>query len=228
MSRIRQLTAGMAAAVAVAALWGASVFADSRPSDETRDRDSWRGESRRDRGGDWDRRDDSRNDDRDWDRGRGRDRDRDWDRHESRRHREPYYAHGRVSRVDRYRDGYRVWVGGARYPFHVPHRYYDRNRFRVGAVVQLGGYYNPGGYYDYYDARRGGRRSRADLVGTVERIDYRRDALVVRDERTGGRVTVLSNENIRRRDLRRGDLVEVDGNWVGRGVFRAFDVDRVY
>jgi hypothetical protein len=215
----KQLSFGLAAAVAVAPLLGTSAFADSRHADET----SWRNGGRRDRGEDRRRGDETRND-RDWDRNGNRDRDHDRDRNDSyRNERQPYFAHGRVSRVDRDRDGYRVWVGSERYPFYVPSRHYQRDRFRVGVVIQLGGYYNPAGYYDYYDGRSGRGYDRADLRGVVESVDYRRDAFVVR---TGRRyVTVFSTDNLRRREMRRGDVVDVYGSWTRDGVFRAYDVD---
>jgi hypothetical protein len=229
----KQLSSGLAAAVAVAALLGTSAFADSRHADET----SWRDGGRRDRAESRGRGNETRND-RDWnrdgDRNRGNDRDRDHDRDRNdsyrndrsdRNDRQPYFANGRVSRVDRDRDGYRVWVGGARYPFYVPSRYYNRDRFRIGVSIQLGGYYNPAGYYDYYDGRSGRGYDRADLRGVVESVDYRRDAFVVRDGRRY--ITVFSTDNLRRRELRRGDVVDVYGSWARNGVFRAYDVDVV-
>ncbi len=70
MSKTKQFAARIAVVTGVVTLFAASVFADSRPSDETSWRERNRGEERRDgdRDRDWDRRgDDSRN---------GRDRDR--------------------------------------------------------------------------------------------------------------------------------------------------------
>lgn len=140
--------------------------------------------------------------------------------------RQPYYTRGRVSRIDSFRSGYRVWIGGAPYPFFIPSAYYHRNRFRVGLVIGLGGYYNPLGYYDYY----GGDRyyndraySRAELRGIVESVDDRRDTFVVRNEATGSFVTVEMRD--RRRDVRPGDYVEIDGEWMRSGLFRAYDVE---
>jgi hypothetical protein len=236
-------------AMTVAALSGASAFADSRPANETRTRSGERqvirhrattssesrrsDDSRRDRATvnsssrdrDRDRatreRDRSTRDDSYSSRGRSsssRDRGYSSNRSRSGNHRQPYYAHGRISRVSPYRGGYHVWVGGAAYPFFVPHAYYHRDRFRLGLMINLGGYYNPAGYYDYYDGR-----SRGELRGTVESVDYRRDTFVVRNDATGSYVTVVSRD--RRRNLRPGDYVEVEGEWTRSGVFTAYDVD---
>lgn len=222
MSKIRQLASRIAVLTGAATLVVASAFAESRPSNETSWRNGERGEIRREGVRDRDdrgRRDDSRNV-----RYERRDERRDGRRDgRSYDNREPHYARGRVSRVERYGAGYRVWVGGERYPFFVPSRHYRRDRFRVGVVINLGGYYNPAGYYDYYD---GGRySSRYGLRGVVERVDRRRDAFVLRDRSTGRFVTVVSREPLRR--MRRGDYVEVDGEWTRRGVFRAYDVDLI-
>jgi hypothetical protein len=230
VSRTKELAARMAVLAGAATLVVASAFADSRPSNETSWRGGNRGTERREGVRDRDERrrgDDSRND-RDV-RGDGRRDDRRDDRNDGRyerrddrsNNRQPYYARGRVSRVAPHGNGYRVWVGRERYPFFVPSSHYHRDRFRIGVQINLGGYYNPAGYYDYYD---GGRyASRNGLRGVVERVDHRRDSFVLRDRSTGRFVTVVSREPLRR--MRRGDIVEVDGEWTRPGVFRAWDVD---
>ena len=136
-------------------------------------------------------------------------------------YRQPYYSHGRISRVHRYGGGYRVWIVGAQYPYYIPLAYYRHDRFRVGLSINLGGYYNSGGYYDYYD----GYDSRSDgaIRGVVESVDYRRDSFVVRNDATGSFVTVLSRD--RRLDVRAGDYVELAGEWTRSGVFTAWDVN---
>lgn len=141
--------------------------------------------------------------------------------------RTPSYHRGRVSRVHRYGGGYRVWIGGAPYPYFIPAAYYHSGRFRVGLNIGLGGYYNPLGYYDYYDgARYDTRRGDSDgvLRGVVESVDYRRDTFVIRNEATGSFVTVEMRDR-RRDDLRAGDYVEISGDWSRSGVFQAYDVD---
>jgi hypothetical protein len=223
VSKTKQFAARVAVVAGAATLVVASAFADSRPSNETSWRGGNRGSERRDgdRGRDNDRRgDNSRNGRGDDRRGDSRDNGR-YERNDRQQQRnQPYYANGRVSRVDRYRDGYRVYVGGAQYPFYVPSRYYNRDRFRIGVSINIGGILNPGGYYDYYDNRG---VSRGDIRGVVESVDHRRDTFVVRNEASGSFVTVISAD--RRREVRPGDYVELYGDWSRNGVFRARDVD---
>jgi hypothetical protein len=148
-------------------------------------------------------------------------------RHESRsRHyerygRKPYYASGRVSRFHRHGNGYRVWVHGAPYPFFVPLSHWHHDRFRVGLMIRLGGWYNDAGYYDYYDGRSSG-----ELYGIVESVDYRRNTFVVQNEATGSFVTVYTRDYEADR-LRPGDVVELYGDWTRSGVFQARDVDLI-
>ena len=198
---------------------------DTRNRNDSRNRGDWsnnRNDSRN--RGDWNNnRNDSRNRG-DWNNNRNDSRGRGgYDRSSS--YRQPYYTSGRVSRVDRYGSGYRVWVVGANYPFFVPLAYYRHDRFRVGVSIQLGGYYNPGGYYDYYDGVYDGRAySRGDLRGVVESVDYRRDTFVVRNDASGSFVTVVARDR-RRDDVRPGDYVEIAGDWTRSGVFQAYQVD---
>ena len=145
------------------------------------------------------------------------DRSRSWGRSND-HYRQPYWSHGRVSRVHRYGDGYRIWIVGTPYPFYIPLAYYRHDRFRVGVSINLGGYYNSLGYYDYYDGRSDGA-----IRGVVESVDYRRDSFVIRNDATGSFVTVLSRD--RRLDVRAGDYVELAGEWTRSGVFTAWDVD---
>jgi hypothetical protein len=143
--------------------------------------------------------------------------------------RQPYYGQGRVSRVNRYGSGYRVWIIGSPYPFFIPEAYYRSNRFRIGLSIRLGGYYNPLGYYDYYDGYNDGYYnngySRGELRGVVESVDYRRDTFVIRNEATGSFVTVVLRD--RRDNVRTGDFVEVSGDWTRNGLFEAYDVDQL-
>jgi len=137
----------------------------------------------------------------------------------------PYYHRGPVTRYSRYGGGYRVWIGGAPYPFYVPLSHWHRDRFRVGLVVNLGGWYRDG-YYDYYDGYDYRATSRGDLQGVVESVDYSRDTFVVRNEATGSFVTVVARDR-RARDVRPGDYVELSGSWTRSGVFSAYDVDYI-
>ena len=137
----------------------------------------------------------------------------------------PYYHRGAVTRYSRYGGGYRVWIAGAPYPFFVPLAHWRHDRFRVGLVINLGGWYRDG-YYDYYDGYDYRATSRGDLVGVVESVDYGRDTFVVRNEATGSFVTVVARDR-RARDVRPGDYVELSGSWTRNGVFSAYDVDYI-
>ena len=145
--------------------------------------------------------------------------------------RKPYYAHGRVSRYQRYGGGYHVWIHGAPYPFYVPLAYWNHNRFRIGLTIGLGGYYNSLGYYDYWTGYRDGSynsgyraHSEADFRGVVESVDHRRDSFVVRNDDTGNFITVVLRDE--RESLPRpGDYVAVRGDWTNQGYFRAYDLD---
>lgn len=129
-----------------------------------------------------------------------------------------------------------MWVHGAPYPFFVPYSSWHADRFRVGLWVTLGGYYNPLGYYDYWDGYRDGyynsgsyndgyrALSDADLRGVVESVDDRRDSFVVRNDDTGNFITVVLRD--RNEQLPRpGDYVALRGDWTTRGYFRAYDID---
>lgn len=119
--------------------------------------------------------------------------------------------------MHRYGHGYRIWIDGAHYPFFIPSAYYHHDRFRVGLSIRLGGYYNTGGYYDYYDGASAGT-----LIGVVESVDYRRGTFVIRNDATGSFVTVVMTG--RSFDVRPGDYVRLSGDWTRSGVFQAYDI----
>jgi hypothetical protein len=160
-------------------------------------------------------------------------------RHRNRTGRDLHHFRGRVSRIHPWRGGYRVFVGGAPYPFFVPSRFYHPNRFRVGVHLGIGGYYNPLGYYDYYDRydrydyhnrldradRYDGKRfTRATLRGVVETVDERNGLFTVRNEESEGTITVSLRGRDHWEELQPGDEVEIDGAWTRLGVFDAFDI----
>jgi hypothetical protein len=138
--------------------------------------------------------------------------------------RQPYFAHGRVSRYERYGGGYRVWLGGVAFPFFIPEaRFRLFPRFSVGLDIRLGGYYNPGGYYDYYD---GAGYTSGGVRGVVESVDLRRGRLIVHDDVSNAFVTVEMRDYGRQLDdVRLGDFVELSGDWTRTGVFVAYRVD---
>jgi hypothetical protein len=157
---------------------------------------------------------------------------------------------GRVRRVDRDRDGYRVQLDRGDYWYHVPSSALRRgNELRVGVSLRFTGYLGSGndffvdscdfgGYGNdsyYRDGRdnRYGYEDREYVRGVVERVDVYRGSLLLRDERSGRRVSVvMAGGNRNRRgvdlnDLRRGDLVTLSGDWHRGGVFEAYRVDSV-
>jgi hypothetical protein len=83
------------------------------------------------------------------------------------------------------------------------------------------------------DDRRYERRGRGNgyVSGVVQRIDYRRDVMEIRDRRSGRHITVDARRADRRRygidisDIRRGDFVELEGAWVRGNVFQADRID---
>jgi hypothetical protein len=143
----------------------------------------------------------------------------------------PYYAHGRISRIDRWNGGFRIYIGGAPYPFFVPEARFRLGGWRVGLDINLGGYYNPLGYYDYYDdAYYGGGAavSAGALRGVVETVDYRRGSFVIRDDASGGYITVLMRCGDRTFDaIRPGVYVNVAGDWSRAGLFNAYRADLI-
>ena len=203
MKRINGLSAAM---VAVVMLVASSGFADWRSQNETsRDRN---------RGGNSDR-------------GSYRDNER-------------VTLEGKVRSMDRRGDGYRVELDRGNYSFFVPERHLrNRNDLRVGVSIRLGGVFRGGSIFvDSVDYPGGGgyydsRRSDDFLRGTVERVDFRRDTLVLRDQATGRFVTVDMRGADRRyrsvdlEDLRRGDFVALSGDWSRAGVFSAYRVESV-
>lgn len=144
---------------------------------------------------------------------------------------------GTVSSFTHERDGYRVRLdrGGE---FFVPEsRFGGRARdLRAGISISLGGIFRGGTVYvdavtwpdnRGYDRGNYGYNDNY-LRGTVERIDYRTYTVWVRSD--NGRTIAaempergrFNRANVR--DLRRGDRIELSGNWVRGGVF---DVSRV-
>ena len=82
--------------------------------------------------------------------------------------------------------------------------------------------------------RRGDYHDNRDFVrGYVERIDFRRGTILLRDRRSNRRITVFMVGGSRNRrgvdltDLRRGDYVTLAGDWNRRGVFQAYRVESV-
>ena len=146
----------------------------------------------------------------------------------------PFFHEGRVTRYERWNGGYRVWLGGIAYPFFIPEaRFRLFPRFSVGLSIRLGGYYNPLGYYDYYDGPYDGYYSgysspayvAGELHGIVESVDYRRGTVLVRDTASDRIVNaVMRGDDPRFGDLRIGDYVELSGDWTRISTFDAYRV----
>lgn len=156
-----------------------------------------------------------------------------------------FFGQGRINRVVPCRGGYRVWLGGWRYPFFVPHRFFNPFRFRIGLFLGFNAFYDPLGFYSVYDLApypyrsayadsyyRDDRSYRDDhaysastLRGIVESIDLHVGTVVLRDDTSNQIVTALLPPRDRRvDDIRAGDYVEFSGGWNSRG---EFDADRM-
>jgi len=181
------------------------------------------------RSNDWNRNNRSN----DWN--RNNNRSNDWNRNNRNNNyyrggRAPYFYNGRISRYERWNGGFRVYIGGAPYPFFVPEAYFFSHGWRAGLSIRIGGYYNPLGYYDYYDGPYDGYygssvATAGALRGVVESVDYRRGTVVVRDDISGDFVSTVMRGRDRTFDtLRPGDYIELRGDWV-RGVFEAYQAD---
>jgi len=160
---------------------------------------------------------------------------------------------GRVRSVDRDRDGYRVQLDRGDYRYFVPQSALrSRGRdLRVGVSMRFTGFLDSSndvyvdsadflgyGNDDYYyrdgnDRHRYGNSDREFVRGVIERVDYHRGTLLLREERSGRRVSVfMAGGNRGRRgvdleDLRRGDLVTFAGDWHRNGVFEAYRIESV-
>lgn len=228
-----------AGVAAMAALLSVSAFADSRHTNETRGRDEWRNDNRRGDNGRYDR-GNNRSD--------HRDNGRYEQRGDSRGGRQSYAREGRIRELRHERGGYRVQLDRGSEWFFIPEASYrgwrGRGRgldLRVGVNIRFGGYWDPAGYIyvdsidDYYG---GGYRDdgygygREYVSGTVQRIDEYRGLVLLREERTGRTIEVSLRRADGRRsvdlnDLRRGDFVEVSGDWLRGGRFEAYRIEGV-
>lgn len=200
MKGISKLTVSTAAVMVVAASVSTSAFADWRNRDET---------FRHDRGG-------------------YENRDRDY------RDNERVTVEGRISNMTRERDGYRMQLDRSNHSFWVAERSARGNNLRIGLPVSLGGIFRRGLVYvdviGYPDTRRDANR--VFVRGYVSDVDYRRGVLYVRDDASRRVITVNASrlERESRRfdldDLRRGDYVDVYGDWGSRGTLEAYRVEQ--
>jgi hypothetical protein len=130
-------------------------------------------------------------------------------------------ATGKVTSFNRERDGYRVQLDRGQ-SFWVPQaKFGNRARdLRVGVSISLGGIFRGGSIYadavswpDY-----GYGYQQAFVRGLVERVDYRTGTVWLRDN-ASGRLIAADVNGRSLRTLRRGEYVELTGQWIRGGVF---------
>lgn len=134
---------------------------------------------------------------------------------------------GRISSFSHERGGYRLYLDSGRDSYWVPETYFRGHSPSIGISISLGGIFRggainidavswPGAY---------GRAYQSGFVsGIVERMDYRDGRMMLRD-RDGRMITVEAGRGMR--DVRRGDYVELSGDWVAGGLFRAERIDNI-
>ena len=133
-------------------------------------------------------------------------------------------ATGKVSSFSRERDGYRVQLDRGQ-SFWVPQaKFGNRARdLRVGVSISLGGIFRGGSIYA--DAVSwpteygyGNGYNQGFIRGVVDRVDYRTGTVWLRDASSGRLITADVNGRSLR-NLRRGEFVELTGQWIRGGVF---------
>lgn len=152
---------------------------------------------------------------------------------------------GHISSFSRENNGYRLRLDQGNASYWVPDSYV-RNRtrdLRVGVSISLGGVFRSGsvyvdavswpdgGGYGYNnDNYRDGYRD-SSLRGVVDRVDFRRSTVWVREDRTRRVVEVDMRAERRGRlnigDLRRGDRIELSGDWTRSGLFVANRIEDI-
>jgi hypothetical protein len=147
---------------------------------------------------------------------------------------------GRVTSFTHESGGYRVHLDRDSRSFWIPEsRFRNGSGLRVGLSLSLGGIFNGGlidvdainypGAYGYaavpvYD--------QGYITGVVDRIDYRTNTILVRDEASGRFInvdmrTAGRTSGIDARNVQPGDYLTLTGQWDRGGVFEAFRVDNV-
>ncbi|MEA2329620.1 MAG: hypothetical protein QOE68_4579 [Thermoanaerobaculia bacterium] len=138
-------------------------------------------------------------------------------------------ATGKVSSFNRERDGYRVQLDRGQSFFVPQSKFGNRARdLRVGVSITLGGIFRGGSVYadavswpnEYgqYDRGYGNGYERGFVRGVIDRVDYRTGTVWLRDSASGRLVTADVNGRSLR-NLRRGEYVELTGQWIRGGVF---------
>jgi hypothetical protein len=130
-------------------------------------------------------------------------------------------ASGKVSSFNRERDGYRVQLDRGQ-SFWVPQSTFgNRARdLRVGVSINLGGIFRGGSIYadavSWPDQAYG--YDQGFIRGVVQRVDYRTGTVWLQDD-ASGRLIAADVNGRALRTLRRGEYVELTGQWIRGGVF---------
>lgn len=142
---------------------------------------------------------------------------------------------GKVSSFNRERDGYRVQLDRGQ-SYYVPRATFgNRERdLRAGVSISLGGVFRGGSIafdavsYPAAVAGYGSGYNNGYITGVIDRIDYRDNTLVVRDQASGSLITAEMTAGGRSnvRNLRPGDYVQMSGQWIGGGVFDVVSINR--
>ena len=131
---------------------------------------------------------------------------------------------GTVRSFNRERDGYRVQLDRGQ-SFWVPQATFGNRarQLRTGISTSLGGIFRGGTIYGDAVTWPDNAGYRSDFVrGVVDRIDYRAGTVWLRDDASGRLIAADMNgrrESAEMRGLRRGDRVELTGQWLRGGVF---------
>ena len=129
---------------------------------------------------------------------------------------------GRITSFARERGGYRVNLDRGR-SYWVPE---SRGRgLRVGLSINLGAIFRGGAFeVDTIGYPAGYAYDNGYVRGVIDRVDYRTGTVWIQDDQSGAEIRAAIGNGYALRDLHRGELVELTGQWIGGGVF---DVARV-
>ncbi|MEA2329108.1 MAG: hypothetical protein QOE68_4067 [Thermoanaerobaculia bacterium] len=139
-------------------------------------------------------------------------------------------ATGKVSSFNRERDGYRVQLDRGQW-FWVPQSTFgNRARdLRVGVSITLGGIFRGGSIYAdavSWPGQYGNGYDQGFIRGVVDRVDYRTGTVWLRDA-ASGRLIAADVNGRSLRTLRRGEYVELTGQWIRGGVFDVARIDNI-
>jgi hypothetical protein len=139
---------------------------------------------------------------------------------------------GTIRSFSRERDGYRVELDRGQ-TFWVPQATFGNRarELRTGISISLGGIFRGGTIYADAVTWPGNAVYRSNFVrGVVDRIDYRTRTIWLRDDASGRLIAADMNgrrEFAEMRGLRRGDRVELTGQWIRGGVFDVANLNMV-